>query len=425
MKDALIIGFGLSGKSAAKLLLAKGFNVTAVDAKKDIIVLEDQELLNKGVRLLDENARLPKHDIAICSPGISFHHPVVKQCKNVISEAELAFRYINQPVLGVSGTNGKTTVTLLVEHMLKKAGKKARALGNVGIPLTSAIETLEINEIVVAELSSYQLEGLNDPLLNASVLLNITPDHLDRYESMEKYAETKLKLRTLTKNKDDFLIHEDYLYLAPESACYGYGRHARLSTDLKNLYFEGVNQGFLPSCLQTKSHDLENFMAAYFLCLQCGVKHESMINAYASFVKPRHRIEFVAEIKGVKYFDDSKGTNIDAVIRALERMPGPVHLIVGGVDKGASYFPWMNAFKFCVKSIHAIGQAAQKIKKELAPLQVNICKDLNEAFLRAQVQAAPGDVVLLSPGCSSFDMFKDYKQRGEIFQLLVKNSIML
>lgn len=409
MKHALIIGFGQSGRSAANLLLSRGFRVTAMDAKK-------QEPF-AGIEFIDENAPVPEHDFAVCSPGIPFSHPFVKQCKEVISEAELAFRYMKQPIVGISGTNGKTTVTLLVEHILKHSGKKARALGNVGIPLTSAVDTLDTDEIVVAELSSYQLEGLNDPILDAAVLLNVTPDHLDRYGTMEKYAEAKLKLKTITKNKDNFFLHEDYHHLSPDSACYGYHKKARLWTDLKNLYLDGYDRGPLPSELQFKSHDLENFMAAYLLCQ--ALDHKSIVNAFQTFSKPHHRIEFVAEIQGVKYYDDSKGTNIDAVIRAVESLKGPVHLIVGGVDKGASYSPWIPAFKNRVKSIHAIGQAAEKIQNDLIPLSVQICKDLTEAFHSAKDQAVAGDVVLLSPGCSSFDMFADYKERGKAFQLLV------
>lgn len=425
MRHALIIGFGLSGRSAANLLLSKGFNVTAVDARKQEIFLLDevQDLLEKGVELIDERTRLPEHDFAICSPGIPSSHPLLRHCKEVISEVELAFRYIHQPVIGISGTNGKTTVTLLVEHILNQSGKKARALGNVGIPLTSAIDTLDSDEIVVAELSSYQLEGLHDPILEAAVLLNITPDHLDRYGTMEKYAEAKLKLQTITKNKAKFFIHEAYHYLSPASSCYGYNKTAQLRTDLKNLYFERMDRGLLPTELQVKSHDLENFMAAYFLCHTLGIDHASIVAAYATFSKPSHRIELVAEIKGIKYFDDSKGTNVDAVMRAVERMEGPVHLIVGGVDKGASYSPWLKIFKNRVISIHAIGEAAQKIQKELMPFDVQICKDLAEAFQCAKGRAVKGDSVLLSPGCSSFDMFKDYKERGKAFQALVKNLL--
>lgn len=420
MKNALIIGFGLSGKSAARFLLSRGINVTAIDAKHQSLIHNPdvQELIGKGVRLIGEDPPFLTYDYVVCSPGIPKSHPVLKELNSqkIISEAELAFSYIKQPILGISGTNGKTTVTLLVAHICNYAGKKARALGNVGIALTSAIDTLAPDEIVVAELSSYQLEGLKEPILEASVLLNITPDHLDRYGTMEAYAEAKLQLHKITKDPGKFFMEEQCQKWLSNGNCYGYGCNY-LSTDLKSLFLKGKYICKLPEELQNcKSHDVENFMAAFSLCLAIGIEPEKIIEAYPSFVKPHHRIEFVRELEGIKFFDDSKGTNIDAVIRAVERMQGPVHLIAGGVDKGASYSPWRD-FQGKVKKIYAIGEAASKIYREINPIiSVELYQDMEKAVQAANKEAFSGDNILLSPGCSSFDMFIDYVDRGKCFQ---------
>lgn len=423
MKNILIVGFGLSGRSATQFLLSRGMNVSVIDDKCDELVKTSSIEVFKD---------LPKgrfFDYAVCSPGIASTHPVICQLKashiKIISEVELAFEYIKNPIIGISGTNGKTTVTLLTAHILNACGLKSRALGNVGIPLTSAIDTLSKDEIVVAELSSYQLEDLNGPLLDASVLLNITPDHLDRYHTMTKYAEVKMRLQHITKDPSRFFIdHKTYseygTLLNHVPVSYGC-EDQRLSTDLNAIFFDGKYLVDLPAPLQKKrGHDLENFLAAFALCWSMGASPKSIQSAYDSFIKPRHRIEFVKELQGIKFFDDSKGTNIDAVIRAVESMEGQIHLIAGGVDKGSSYVPWIPVFNN-VKKVYAIGQAAQKIQQELASVDVELYPTLETAILAAYYNAKKGENVLLSPGCASFDMFKDYIDRGLAFQKIVSN----
>lgn len=416
----LIVGFGLSGRSAAKVLLKQNAQVTAVDAKYQMLLeqKEVQELIQRGVHLIGEEGPFETYDTIVTSPGIPPSHPLLQQ--KVISEVELGFQNIKQPILGITGTNGKTTVTLLTTHILNFSGKKARALGNVGVPITSAIGTLAEDEIVVAELSSYQLEGLKGKILEASVLLNITPDHLDRYGSMEKYAEAKIQIQKITKDPACFFMGEACQKWLSHSNTIGYSGSA-LSTDLVDLFLKNVKICSLPQMLQhRKSHDLENFMAAFSLCFSLGVPPEIIREAYASFVKPHHRIQYIGSIHGIKFYDDSKGTNIDAVFRAVEVMEGPVHLIAGGVDKGASYLPWQ-AFQGKVKKIYCLGAAAPKICLELNPfIPTSIYPDMKEAVLAAFKGAISGDNILLSPGCSSFDMFTDYVDRGRCFQRCVK-----
>ncbi len=409
MKNILIIGYGLSGKSAAQMLISRGASVIAVDDK----VIDSPE-----VKVFKEIPDGIIFDYAVCSPGIPPTHPAICQLRakgiKMISEAQLAFDHIKNPVIGISGTNGKTTVTLLTTHLLNACGKKARALGNVGVPLTSAIDTLDPDEIVVAELSSYQLEDLHGPILEASALLNITPDHLDRYHTMEKYAEAKWKLLEITKDPMRFFV---------DSKTHAeYGKDVRvivgkMSADLKRIFCQGKYLAPLPDDL--RNHDLENFLAAFALAYSMGADPEKISSAYRTFTKPHHRIEFIKELHGVKFFDDSKGTNIDAVIRAVETMDGPVHLIAGGVDKGASYTSWIPAFG-PVKKIYVIGQAAQKICDELGNvIEVELYPTLDAAVTAAYQNAKEGENVLLSPGCSSFDMFKDYVDRGLSFQKII------
>lgn len=422
MKNILIVGFGLSGRSASKVLISRGENVTVIDDKNidssDVKVFKD---LPEGISF----------DYAVCSPGIPPSHPVIRQLNakgiKVISEAQLAFDHIKNPIVGISGTNGKTTVTLLTTHILNACGKKARALGNVGVPLTSAIDTLKPGEIVVAELSSYQLEGLKGPLLDASVLLNITPDHLDRYHTMEKYAEAKMQLQKITKDPSRFFIdrktYGEYGSLLNNAAY----EDQKFSSDLKAVFFEGKYLVDLPLSLQNKkNHDLENFLAAFALCWSMGAEPQGIQAAYETFIKPHHRIEFIKEIQGVKFFDDSKGTNIDAVIRAVESMEGQVHLIAGGVDKGSSYAPWISKFNNKVKKVYAIGQAAQKIHQELGgSIEVELYPTLDSAVIAAYQNAKLSENILLSPGCSSFDMFKDYVDRGLTFQKIINQLSIL
>ncbi len=375
--NVLVLGLGISGKSAVPFLEAKGAKVFVYDDKEPSGPIDFSIL-----------------DLVIVSPGIAYTHPyyqkAVEQGIEVIGEAELAFRYINQPCLAITGTNGKTTVTALIEHVLNCCGIKAKALGNIGIPLTSYVPHPE--EILVVELSSYQLETMTTKVFDAGVILNITPDHLDRYQSMEEYAAAKCRLENCIKPGGTLYIYEEvekeYKHLLKNYKTYG-----------------GHN------------FEEENIMAARLLC---NVKEEDFLKALATFKKPSHRVEFVKEIQGIRFYDDSKGTNIDAVIKAVNMMKGEVVLIAGGVDKGSSYVPWKKHFFGKVKKIIVIGQAADKIYQELIDdFDVERESSLQNAVERAKAVAARGDSVLLSPGCASFDMFKDYAHRGDQFKKYV------
>ncbi len=399
---ALVIGLGVSGKAAALLLKSKGYTVTGVDANPKEIV---------GIHVLPESSLtdLTEFDLIVPSPGIARTHPLYalaqRENKKIMGEAQLAFMYLDQCALGITGTNGKTTATLLVEHILKSSGRKAKAVGNVGLALCEYALAPDPDEILVVELSSFQLESMEGPFLDAAALLNITPDHLDRYASMREYAEAKLRIALCRKAHAPFYVHSKVAkeYGVPYD-CF----------DLAYILPVGYRQW--------GKHDLENAQAAWALCEEIGISREEFVAAADTFEKPRHRIAFVKNIEGVSYYDDSKGTNLDAVVQSVSMMEGPVILIAGGVDKGASYVPWKECFRGRVKGIIAIGQAAEKIRRELCDeFNVEIVDSLAAAVERAKQKGTPGDVVLLSPGCSSYDMFRDYAHRGDEFQRFVNN----
>lgn len=391
MKKVLVIGLGKSGLSALQLLTEQG---------KEAIGYDDAHAQNPDI----EWTQIAQ---VVVSPGVPPDHFLYEKAVSlqieVIGEAELALRSIKQRAVAITGTNGKTTVTLLTEHILKTAGIPARAVGNVGEPLSALRGSPE--EVLVVELSSFQIETLRTRAFDAAVLLNITPDHLDRYTDMRAYAHAKCALEQCLKEGAPFFVQDAVLQT--------YG----------DLFTQPVQQMPVLILPDMARHDRENALAAYALCRCFGVSEASFLRALWTFEKPAHRIEFVSEIDGICYYDDSKGTNVDAVIQAVYAMRGPVILIVGGVDKGASYLPWA-IFKEKVKQILALGQAAKKIAEELEPFfALQVVSSLREAVERARHIAVSGDTVLLSPGCSSYDMFRDYVQRGEEFKRYVKGYV--
>lgn len=430
-RKALIIGMGTSGRSAARFLLHHGASVVGMDKDPTQPLLND---FRDQMTLLPESASFDFDavDFIVISPGIPQSHPqyqnALESKKEIMGEVELAARFIRQPVVGITGTNGKTTVTLLVTHVLNHFGVKARALGNVGMPLAEELLQLDdTQEILILELSSYQLETLKTPILNAAVILNITPDHLDRYHSMEEYALAKWHIQDALKlNAPLYVYQEAYQQFSQfsKSKVYKYGtsHDCDLIISTNGLYDCSGKIFAFPDSLRHKiSHEHQNLTAAYLICSVFDITGAQFIEAYQTFQKPPHRIEFVREVNGVSYVDDSKGTNVDAVTRAVEAMPGRVILIAGGVDKGTPYTCWVQSFNGKVAKICAIGESASKIEQELsAQIPVERFHTLAEAVNAAKNTAKPGDTVLLSPGCSSFDMFKDYAHRGNEFKRIVQ-----
>lgn len=436
-KAVLVLGLGASGRSAAHLLLGRQAQVWGTDDHLERLRGEGalEALQKEGLRLLEPSAiaEMKNFELLILSPGVPQTHPLCVLAKEkgipLMGEVELACHFLSKDnrVLGITGTNGKTTVTLLVTHLLQAAGLPAMALGNIGIPVADFVAHPG-REIIVLELSSYQLETMSRRVLDAAGLLNITPDHLDRYESFEAYAEAKVHVADCLKSgaplwlrRKDWERHRKRLANV-KVRTFGFEHDCDVYSDGTSLIREGRIEQVLPVSLRgVFTHDTENFLAAYALCRELGAPPQVLVQAAATFRKPSHRVEFIREIEGVSFYDDSKGTNLDAVLRAVAAMSGDVILIAGGVHKGAPYTAWADSFRGKVKRVYAIGSAASQIKEDLeGVIDVTLCRTLDEAVQGAAQCAKPGDNVLLSPGCSSFDMFRDYVHRGQEFQRLVK-----
>jgi UDP-N-acetylmuramoylalanine--D-glutamate ligase len=421
-KTVLIIGFGKSGRSAGKLYLDLGKKVYAVDSKAPVLrqTLEAQELLQKGVELFEDSEKIDFTNIeqVLLSPGVSPSHPLVLEAKKreieVIGEIELGFRHLKNPAIGITGTNGKTTVTLLTAHILNSCGKKANALGNVGTPLTSFKGSKE--EILVTELSSFQLETMKTKCLDAAVILNITPDHLDRYRSIEEYAQAKLRIKEVLKPSGK-------LYIGKKLSSKYFRKNKQEVFDDTTLLRD---HPVLEPLLRGKKLNVnrQNALASYWLCKAFGVSDEKFMKALQTFQAPPHRLEFLGETRGISFYNDSKATNIESVLHAVKTLKGPLILIAGGVDKGAPYTPWKKPFQKKVKRIYAIGLAAKKIKEQLeSNFEVILADSLYDASQKAYKNADAKDQILLSPGCASFDSFRNYEHRGDEFRRFVHEII--
>lgn len=409
-KTALVIGLGLSGRSALKLLLREGFSVVGVDRHAAKLEKDPEIALYKkqGLVLLDESniSDGSVFAFAVLSPGIPLTHPLLQlllsQNVEIIGEIELACRFLHpsSSLVGVTGTNGKTTVVMMVAHVLNQLGKTAKAVGNIGVPLTQEVN--QKDTIFVCELSSYQIETIRSKAFDSAVILNITPDHLDRYGTMDSYAAAKIEIGNYLKEGAVLWVHP------------------LVHNSYKNLlkkYKKSVELFIPENYKEPLNHDEENCFAAFALCRQFGVSQQEFNAAAKTFLKPPHRIEFVRTFQGIHYYNDSKGTNLDAVIRAVESMQGKVVLIAGGRDKGSSYRSWIEPFRDKVKEVIAIGEAKKKIQKDLEEsFSVILEETLESAIVRASSLAEEGDNVLLSPGCSSLDMFKNFEERGNLFK---------
>lgn len=434
-KSVFVLGLGISGRSAARYLLAKGCTVWASDDQWETIQhqAEIESLQSIGLKVCTSQI-LPEVELLVLSPGVPQNHPLCLAAGErgvaITGEAELALNSLAEAYtcVAITGTNGKTTVTFLIEHLLNSCGIKAKALGNSGTPLTSVLllkEKYPPDTVVVVELSSYQLETLHRPVFDAAVLLNITEDHLDRYASFRDYAQAKIHLFNCVKPGGKCYVEEtcyaDFKEQLEAYAVRTYGHQPSGFLHVQGrVLFAGDSKFTLPNIPLTQSgHDLENVLAAYAIAAHFAPP-EKILNALASFKKPFHRLEFVRELQGITFIDDSKATNVDAVTRAVESISTPIILIAGGVDKGGSYKCWLKAFEGKVRAICLVGQAAGKIEQDLnQQFPIYHFKEFYEAVASAAALANPNETVLLSPGCSSYDMFSSYVHRGKVFQEIV------
>lgn len=441
-KNVLVVGLGKSGLASALFLKRHGANVVVNDIKDEKnFEKEKQILLEKGINFIfgkhSEEIFL-KQDLIVVSPGVpTYIEPFLKAHDKgieIIGELELAYRFISTPIIAITGTNGKTTTTTLLGEILKKEGIKVFVGGNIGTPLIEYADD-DSADLVVLEVSSFQLETISHFHPYGGIILNITPDHLDRYSSMEEYASVKMRLFEKQETFDFAVLNADdnwimrykpailsdiYLFSTTKEvekgAYYKNGKIYFNHPALKEKYEISENEVKLKGI-----HNMENVMASTISAIEVGVKFETIREVLKSFEGLHHRVEFVEEINGISFYNDSKGTNVGAVERALAGFNNPVVLILGGRDKGGGYDFLVDQVKRIVKHVIAIGEAKENIYNDLHNyVTVEKVDTFEDAVYTAFKRAQKGDIVLLSPACSSFDMFNSYTERGEKFVEIVK-----
>ena len=433
--NIVVLGLGKSGISAIDFLYNKCSNIIAVDSKKEVSGLDKY----KNVEfILGKNTSEPlkNADLVVVSPGISPTYPGLKDKINegkVTTEIEIARNLINSKVITITGTNGKTTTAHLISHLLKTANKTVCLAGNVGEPLLNKIDEANSSDFTVIEISSFQLHYSKEFKSNVCVWLNLTDDHLDWHENIQEYADDKAKLiRNLKENDyfvhnyDDKVVREYTSFTKASLLPYSTNKKdwdngAYLNDDNIAFGFEGKMYGFLKDNLKIKGkHNIENVLAAGLAVLAAGISFDSLERGLGDFSGLSHRIEFVREKDGIKYFNDSKGTNVGAVVAAIKGFDEDIILIAGGQEKNTKWNDLVEASKGKVKHVVLIGNASkslEKVFKDIIP--VSLASSMDEAVSKACNESKSGDVVLLSPACASFDMFKNYEDRGNKFKSAV------
>lgn len=444
-KRVVVAGAGKSGISAAKLLLEHGAEVIVYDQNDKLDKLEvlyklnDYEKAGVVIGALEE-ALLDTVELMVISPGISVEAPFVKEFQKrnipVWSEIELAYHLSSGRIAAITGTNGKTTTTALVGAICSTYNPDTYTVGNIGIPFTEVAGNTTDRSMIVAEISSFQLETVSEFHPKVSAVLNVTPDHLDRHHTFECYQETKQKI-AMNQTKDEICV----LNYDDEQT-----RSMKASIPARTVYFSRLSDLEEGICLKDSqivirtaadeipvlsieemrllgNHNIENYMAAIAIAYYMGVPVEQIRRACMEFKGVEHRIEFVKEVKGVNYYNDSKGTNPDAAIKGIQAMNRPTILIGGGYDKGVPFDDWIEHFEHKVRYLLLIGQTAEIIEKTARKHGFDAVirePDLEAAVKKSYELAEEGDAVLLSPACASWGQFDNYEQRGDLFKAYVR-----
>ncbi len=444
MKAALVVGMARSGVASAHLLYRNGWQVIINDSRVEIDGLQQQL---KDIEYIDALGRAPEDclqgvELMVLSPGVSMFQPFVEYARGrgveVIGEIELGYRYAKGAFLCITGTNGKTTSTALTGEICKRSGKRTFVLGNIGEPITQYAEQTRDGDWIVAETAALQLEGNVQFHAHVAAVTNIQEDHLDRFLTMEYYTAVKSKI-FLNQTKEDFAVLN---YDDPVTRGMASGTEAQVvyfsrktaveqgvyCKDGEVLYNIGGKAGRICRADEIRIpgvHNLENAMLSSAIGLCAGVPPEEIAEALRTFPGVEHRIEYVCEKKGVRYINDSKGTNPDSTRMAIAAMDRPIVLLLGGYDKHSAFDTLMKEIKASgrVKAMVILGETAKKLigaANEVGAKNVHLCEhDFKQAVDMARDLAEPGDVVLLSPACASWDMFENFEQRGRIFKEIV------
>lgn len=444
-RNVLVFGAGRSGISAVKLLQKLDAAVVLYDENKNWDTTDFKDKIDSGKNFKAYMGDFPGEglkeiDLMIISPGISLEHPFAKKVKErgipIWGELELAYRHSRGKVIGITGTNGKTTTATLAGEIMRTYYEEVFVAGNIGTPYSDIAPETTDESVTVIEVSSFQLETVYKFHPHISVILNITPDHLDRHHTMDNYIRIKQNI-TKNQNMNDLCIlnYEDENTRRIGSRINTRKLYFSGERRLKNgLYLDGDDiaydmEGYTVKICSINElkipgrHNYENVMACAGMAIEMGIPVELIHKAITSFKGAEHRIEYVDTINGVRYYNDSKGTNPGASIRAVKAMKSPTVLIAGGYDKGTSFDEWIQSFEGRIKALVLLGQTAEKIAETAGKYGFNKIikvKDLKEAVLASAGTAEYGDAVLLSPACASWDMFENYEQRGTMFKKYVR-----
>jgi UDP-N-acetylmuramoylalanine--D-glutamate ligase len=442
-KRVLVVGLGKSGVASAVFLKERGARVTVSDTKSpDQLREEIPVLLDHGITVETGGhgeRTFRGQDLIVVSPGVPVDAPPLVQARAsgepVIGEIELAAQNLTGPIVAITGSNGKTTTTTLAGEILAAGGFPVAVGGNIGTPAISLIAAATKETIFVLEVSSFQLETIQTFRPKVAVVLNITPDHLDRHRTFQTYVDAKARIFENQQPVDFAVLNEDdptcrTLRDRTRAQVFWFSRKQEVQQGAfvragKILFRDATGQReiMLVSEIPLKgAHNVENVLAGVCAGALMGCEPAKIREAIQNFKAVEHRLEYVATIKGVEYFNDSKATNVDATIKALESFPKNIHLILGGKDKGSDYTVLNDLLRERVKRVYTIGAAAEKIESHIKGAAEIVHADtLENAIRRAAAVAQPGDIVLLAPACASFDQFQSYNHRGLVFKEVVRS----
>jgi len=433
----LVVGMARSGIAAARLLKSRGASVFVTDSGKSDASGELDRLGIPWEAGQHSVERFLQADEIVVSPGVPLNIPPLASARDkgvpVISELELASRYLQGEIIGITGSNGKTTTTTLVGAILKQAGKTVQVGGNIGAAMCGLVDTSTPNTINVIEVSSFQLDAIVKFRPNVAALLNVTPDHLDRYADFAAYRLSKFRIFENQQETDIAVLNRDDTNVFPPPEGLRAAQHLFSRTDGVAhgafrfggmLYVNGRAVMSASDVLLRGEHNIENVLASLAITSKYSVPGATLARVIGEFQGVEHRIEFVASVSGIGFFNDSKATNVDSAIKAVASFERNIILILGGRDKGASYDPLVKAMRGKVKLIVLIGEAADKIAAAVGTrFPMTRANSLDEAVKQSQSLGQPGDVVLLSPACASFDMFENYEHRGRTFKKAVQELL--
>jgi UDP-N-acetylmuramoylalanine--D-glutamate ligase len=441
-KRVLVVGLGKSGVASALFLKRRGAHVTVSDTKPpDQLKDEIPALLDQGIAVETGGhgeRTFRGQDLIVVSPGVPTDAPPLMQARalgeTVIGEIELAAQFFPGSIVAITGSNGKTTTTTLAGEILAAGGFPAVVGGNIGTPAISLVENATAETVAVLEVSSFQLETIQTFRPHIAVVLNVTPDHLDRHRTFQAYVDAKARIFENQHGNDFAVLNEDdptcvELAARTRAQVFWFSRKKEVRQGAfvreGNIFFRnaaGQREIMLVSEIPLKgAHNVENVLAAVCTGALMDCAPEKIRKAVREFKAVEHRLEYVATVAGVEYYNDSKATNVDATIKALESFPANIHLILGGKDKGSDYSVLNDLLRQRVKRVYTIGAAATKIESQIKGAEVMHAETLENAIRKASAAAQPGDVVLLAPACASFDQFRNYEQRGKAFKDAVQD----